>query len=78
MGDVCRVPNSYETRSNKGKQRLGSGHCHPAQQSTEAGNGGDHSLTYSESKSMEILAIHQIIKLHRSQIQFTPTFMIIL
>lgn len=53
LGDVCRVSNSYETRSNKGKQRLGSGHSHPAQQSTEADKGGDHCLAYSKSSSTE-------------------------
>lgn len=50
-GPDYRFPHCYETRSNKSKQRLGSGHSHPAQQSTEAGKGGDHSFTYSESKS---------------------------
>lgn len=54
LGDVCRVPNSYETGSNKGKQRLGSGHSYSAQQSTEAGKGGDNSFPYSESESMKI------------------------
>lgn len=70
LWDVCRVSDSYETRSNKGKRRLGSRHSHLAQQSTEADKGGDHSLSYSKSKSMKKLAKHQVMIVeYKSHIQ---------